>query len=194
MSEDKIKFAETVVLIDAAFLNFVVTDMKRHFESSLQRPLQDIDVRLLTSYIMLDTGITQGEHTTQFVFVYDKASSVLAHHIEPSDLKTDLSGVAFDNLFGEFAFDSVPTEGMVTREELYLDLLALIIESADVKKLVVISFNEEYGDKVSAALSKVKDKEVIQFRMYEPEETVAYRWEMLPFPIMQALGIKSEEL
>ena len=33
----QIKLSETVVLIDAAFLNFVITDMKRYFEETLRR-------------------------------------------------------------------------------------------------------------------------------------------------------------
>lgn len=44
------------------------------------------------------------------------------------------------------------------------------------------------------ALHEVKGKEVIQFRMNEPELPVDYKWDMLAFPVMQALGIKAEEL
>ncbi len=36
----QIKLSETVVLIDAAFLNFVITDMKGYFEETLRRSLQ----------------------------------------------------------------------------------------------------------------------------------------------------------
>ena len=35
----QIKLSETVVLIDAAFLNFVITDMKGYFEETLRRSL-----------------------------------------------------------------------------------------------------------------------------------------------------------
>ena len=83
---------------------------------------------------------------------------------------------------------------MVTREELFLDLLQIVLDSADVKKLIVLSFNEEYGNKVTAVLNKVKEKEIIQFRVDEPEETIEYQWEMLAYPLMQALGIKGDEL
>ena len=43
-------------------------------------------------------------------------------------------------------------------------------------------------------LSKVKEKEIIQFRVDESEETIEYQWEMLAYPLMQALGIKGDEL
>ena len=113
---------------------------------------------------------------------------------KPADLTEELNGVAFSSQFGEFSFAGVPCEEMVIREELFLDLLGIVSDSADVKKLIVISFNEEYGDKVRIALNAVKEKEVIQFRMSEPDGVVEYHWEMLAFPLMQALGIKGDEL
>lgn len=189
----QIKLSETVVLIDAAFLNFVITDIKRYFEATLQRSLQEIDLSMLTTYLTLDAGIKEGKNDVQFLFVYDK-ESVRLIHCQPSDLEKELNGVAFQSPYGEYSFASVPSEGMVTREDLFLDLLSIVADSADVKRMIVISFNEEYGKKVTDALNELTDKEVIQFRMNEPEIPVAYKWEMLAFPMMQALGIKADEL
>lgn len=106
----------------------------------------------------------------------------------------ELNGVAFQSPYGEYSFASVPSEGMVSREDLFLDLLSIVADSADVKRMIVVSFNEEYGKKVSDALHEVKGKEIIQFRMNEPEVQVEYKWDMLAFPVMQALGIRAEEL
>ena len=189
----QIKLSETVVLIDAAFLNFVITDMKGYFEETLQRSLQEIDLSMLTTYLTLDAGITEGKNEVQFLFVYDKDSSHLAQ-CHPSDLEKELNGVAFQSPYGEYSFASVPSEGMVSREELFLDLVAIVSDSADVKRMIVVSFNEEYGKKVTDALHEVKGKEIIQFRMNEPEASVEYKWDMLAFPVMQALGIRADEL
>ncbi|WP_321332632.1 DUF6621 family protein [uncultured Bacteroides sp.] len=190
---EKIELAETVMLIDAAFLNFVITDMKNNFERMLGRTLQEVDVSLLMTYLALDASLIHGENEIQVLWVYDEQSSKLSF-CQPSVLKEELNGVAFMNLFGEFSFVSVSSEGMVSREELFLDLLNIVVDSTDVKKIIVISFNEEYGDKVQQAMNKVADKEMIQFRMNEPATVVDYRWEMLAYPLMQALGIKGEEL
>ena len=184
----QIKLSETVVLIDAAFLNFVITDMKGYFEETLRRSLQDIDLSMLTTYLTLDAGITEGKNEVQFLFVYDEESDQLVY-CHPSDLVKELNGVAFQSPYGEYSFASVPSEGMVSREDLFLDLLSIVADSADVKRMIVVSFNEEYGKKVSDALHEVKGKEIIQFRMNEPEVQVEYKWDMLAFPVMQALGI-----
>lgn len=189
----QIKLSETVVLIDAAFLNFVITDMKGYFEKTLQRSLQEIDLSILTTYLTLDAGITEGKNEVQFLFVYDKQSSRLAY-CQPSDLEKELNGVAFQSPYGEYSFASVPSEGMVSREDLYVDMLHIVADSADVKKMIVVSFNEEYGQRVTDALHEVKGKEIIQFRMNEPESPVDYKWDMLAFPVMQALGIRADEL
>ena len=189
----QIKLSETVVLIDAAFLNFVITDMKRYFEATLQRSLQEIDLSMLTTYLTLDAGIAEGKNEVQFLFVYDKESGNLVH-CQPSDLEKELNGVAFQSPYGEYSFASVPSEGMVSREDLFLDLLSIVADSVDVKKMILVSFNEEYGKKVTDALNKVQGKEIVQFRMNEPETPVAYQWDMLAFPVMQALGIRADEL
>ena len=63
------------------------------------------------------------------------------------------------------------------------------------RQLILVSFNEEYGDKVMNRLKKIKNKKTIQFRMNEPEELPeGHQWEMLAYPLMQALGIRGEEL
>lgn len=192
--DEKIKFPSNVVLIDTAFLNLVVIDLKKHFEKILTRELQEIDLSELTTYIALDAGITVGDNQIQILMVYDKDSAQL-FNCQPSDLSSELNGVAFKNQFGEFSFASVPCEGMVSREELYLDLLNIVSDSSDVERLTLISFNEEYGTKVMDQLKKIKNKEIIQLRMNEPEYNIeGLQWKMLAFPVMQALGIKGEEL
>ena len=192
MSE-KIHLSENVLLIDVAFLNFVMSDLKRYFEPLLKRQLPDVDFSELSTYLALDAGITEGTNEIQTLLVYDDESAAL-ENCSPSNLKEELNGVAFTNQFGEFSFASVPCADMVSREDLYLHLLHIVLDSADVKKLILISFNEEYGAKVTEALKDVQGKEIVQFRMNEPEEVVNYQWEMLAYPVMQAFGIKAEEL
>ncbi len=191
--DEKIKLSENVMLIDAAFLNFVMADIQKHFERVLNRPLQQIDLIELVTYLALDCGIEEGENEVQLLFVYDKDSSQL-FHTTPADLTKELNGVAFRNSFGEFTFAGVPSEEMVSRSELFLDLLGIVADSKEVKRMAVVSFNEEYGNKVTELLNKIDRKTIIQFRMNEPEIPVDYRWEFLAYPVMHALGITGDEL
>ena len=191
--EEDIKMAETVMLVDASFLNFVTEDIKKNFERMLNRELQEIDLSHLFTYIALDAGISEGKNEMQIFFIYDADSSHLVH-TQPSDLTSELNNVAFSNEFGEFCFNTFQPENMASREELYLESLKVLVDTEEVKRVIVLSFNEQYGEKVHKILKKVEEKELVQFRMNEPEYETSYRWEMLAYPLMQALGIRGDEL
>lgn len=202
MEEPKIKLSEAVMVLDVAYLNYVINDLKKYFEPLLKRPLQPMDLALFTMCLAMDAGITEGENDVQVLLVYDEQSNKLQHCV-PSHLKEELDGVAFKSPLGEFSFLAVPSESFVSRGELYLDLLQIVLTSEEVKRLIIAPFNEEYGEEVEKTLKEfmgktVTDqngaKEIIHFRMEEPSSPVEYRWEMLGYPLMSALGIKSEEL
>lgn len=191
--EKDVKFAGTVMLIDVAFLNFLITDLKVNFERMLGRTLQEVDISMLMTYLALDAGVEEGDNEIQVLCIYDEDSKIL-EHCQPKDMEKELNNVAFKNAFGEFSFYSFQPEQMTTLEELYLESLKVVADSKEVKRLIVVSFNEEYGDKVTEVLDKTEGKEMIQLRMNEPEDGVSYRWEMLAYPIMQALGVRGDEL
>jgi hypothetical protein len=191
--EEEIKMAETVMLIDASFLNFVTEDIKKNFERMLNRELQEMDLSHLFTYLALDAGIVEGKNEIQIFFIYDKNSTQLVH-AQPSDLEKELNSVAFSNEFGEFCFNTFQPEDMASREDLFLESMKVVADAKGVKRIIVLSYNEEYGDKVNDILKDVKEREIIQFRMNEPEDDINYRWEMLAYPVMQALGIRGDEL
>ena len=68
--DEKIKFPSNVILIDAAFLNLVITDLKKYFERTLKRELQEIDLSELITYLALDSGITEGENQVQILVLF----------------------------------------------------------------------------------------------------------------------------
>ncbi len=59
--------------------------------------------------------------------------------------------------------------------------------------MILVSFNEEYGKKVTDALNEVQGKEIVNSNE-RTGYSVAYKWDMLAFPVMQALGIRADEL
>lgn len=191
--EQKAQFNETVMLIDASFLNFVVNDIKKAFEGMLNRPLQTVDLSELMTYLALDAGVVEGEKQIQVILIYDKDCTKLVN-CNPSGLEKELNDTAFKNQFGEFCFNSFQPEDMATLEQLYLESLKVVGEAKTVKRLILVSNNELYGEKVMNSLPEREDMEVIQFRMNEPERQISTHWELLIYPVMQALGIRGDEL
>ena len=192
--EKKIKLAETVILVDAAYLNFMLVNLKGFLEQQVNRDLSVISMADLLTYIALDAQIQEGGKAVQVILISDD-STLKLQNAEPSDLKTELDGVAFKSTIGEFMFSTAFTEGLVSREELFLDVLEISLESEDVKKLVVLSFDDEYGDAVLDKINKEGlKKEIIQFRLRELTQKVAFKSENLVFPLMKAFGISADEI
>lgn len=191
--ENKVNFPETVMIIDAMLLNTIVTDFKKNFEEMLRRPLQDLDVAQLIVNLALDAGVSEGNKETQVIFVYDKTAPKLIHCI-PSDLGSELNGVAFQDSLGEFILASLSPEEITTREDLFFDLLQIVSESPDVKRIIVVPFEQDNQQTIHSTLEDIKGKDVTLFGMKQPEKATSYTWQLLAYPVMQALGIKGEEI
>lgn len=190
---ENMKLSENVILVDVSFLNLVIEELKRHFEGLLDRKLREVNVADLFVLLACDIGIEPGDNKIQVLLIYDEESSVLMNCI-PSDVKKELDNVAFRDIWGEFSFFSFHPDNMVSLEELYLESLKVVADAKEVKRLTLLSFNEKYGEKVTDILKRVDGKEIVQFRMNEPEGELPCRWEVLAYPVMQALGVKGDEL
>lgn len=192
--EKELKFAETVLLIDAAYLNRVAHDLSEHFGKVLGRELPKADLPVLLECLSLDAGVIPGSRAIQVIFIYDGASKRM-DAFRPGDLEKELDNMAFQSRLGEFAIYAFEPSGMAGREELFLEALRLVAGAKEVKRLAVIPSEEEYGGKVPALLDKAEGKdERVVFGMNPPVGETACRWEMAGFAILQALGIKADEL
>ena len=197
--EDKIKFPANVVLMDVAFLNEVVYGAKRVLESRLGRKLSDIDLPAWLSCLALDAGLREEENEVEVLLVHTPATNVLKG-CEPSEVD-ELNSRACRTPLGEFAFSSVTSSGLVSTEALYLDLMNLALDCADVKCLMLLPFHREYGDRVEERLAhffKEKSEEergrAVYFTLEEPANPVYCRREPVIYSLAHAFGIKPGEL
>lgn len=191
---NEMKFAETVMLVDAAYMDRVAGDLAKHFGEVVGRELSKADLPILLECLSLDAGVSLGENAIQVLFVYDEESKQM-RAFQPSDLAKELNNVAFKSQLGEFALYSFEPSDMATREDLFLESLKVVADAKEVKRVIVVPAEEEYGDKVPAILNKVDGKEKMTvFGMNPPSGEAAYQWEMFGFAILQALGIKADEL
>lgn len=192
--EKKIPFASDVILIDAAFLDRVGGDMAAHFAPMVGRELPKADLAVLLECLALDAGLEPGQHEIQVIFVYDAAHDRM-RFCAPSDLEKEIHGMAFQDRLGEFSLYAFQTSGMARREDLFCESLQLLTESKDVRRVMLVPDEGEYGSAVAELAEKIKDKEsVTVFGMNPPAHECNYCFEMLGFAVLQSLGIRAEEL
>lgn len=197
--EENIWCAENVVLIDTAFLNEIVRNVRSALALKRGRELPRMDLAAWLSYMALDAGLKVGDNKIAVIWVHDQASPTL-NTCEPSDLNS-LDGMACRTPLGEFLFSSAPSSGMVSTEELYLDLMSLALDSADVKRLVLVPFHPAYGNRVEEKLGKFfKDKKEeerdkgVYFTLEAPRQPVYCRHESVFYSLAHAFRVDSDEL
>ena len=191
---NEIKFAEKVVLIDAAYINQVTGDLSRHFSQVIGRELPKADLPVFLECVAMDAAIQPGEQVLQVLFVYDKELKKM-DAFQPGDLKKELNDVAFKSQLGEFQLNAFEPSDMADREAFFLESVKLVADAKEVKHLVIIPSETEYADKLPEILEKVDGKDSIHVLGMNPlPESKAYQWQMMGYAVLQALGIRSDEL
>ena len=194
INNNELKFAEKVILIDAIYINKVTTDLRQHFSQVIGRELPKADLPIFLECVAMDAAIQPGDHTLQVLFVYEKGWAKM-DVFNPGDLKKELNDVAFKSQLGEFQLNAFEPSDMADREAFFLESVKLIADAKEVKHLVVIPSETEYGDKLPEIFEKVDGKESIHvLGMNPPAPSKNFQWEMLGYAVLQALGIRSDEI
>ena len=191
---NELKFAEKVILIDAAYINKVTKDLSQHFSQVIGRQLPKADLPIFLECVAMDAAIQPGENTLQVLFVYDKEQPKM-DAFNPGDLKKELNDVAFKSQLGEFQLNTFEPSDMADREAFFLEAVKLVADAKEVKHLVIVPSETEYGDKIPEILEKVDGKESIHVLGMNPlAPSKAFSWEMMGYAVLQALGIRSDEI
>ena len=191
---NELKFAEKVILIDAAYIDKVTKDMGQHFGQLIGRELPKADLPIFLECVAMDAAIQPGENVLQVLFVYDKNQTKI-DAFNPSDLKKELNDVAFKSQLGEFQLNTFEPSDMADKETFFLESVRLVADAKEVKHLVVVQDEMEYGDKLTEIFDKVDGKESIHvLGMNPPAPSDKYHWEMMGYAVLQALGIRSDEI
>ena len=193
------KWEETVILVDADYVDKVAFDLIVNFERMLGRRIPQADMAQWLECVALDGGVraldrgekleARGERNVQVVLLHTKPQM---SNFAPG-VMGELDGKAFQNELGEFLISCVPVEELTTMDALFVDSLQILANAAEVKRLMVVG-NDTYYNKVRDGLRHADpDKHITVFAM-QPMPSGQFRQEILGYSLMAALGIKSEEL
>ena len=191
---NELKFAEKVILIDASYINKVTGDLSQHFGQMIGRELPKADLPIFLECVAMDAVIQPGKNVLQVLLVYDKELTKM-DAFNPGDLKKELNDVAFKSQLGEFQLNTFEPSDMADREAFFLEAVKLVADAKEVKHLVIVPSETEYGDKIPEILEKVDGKESIHVLGMNPlAPSKAFSWEMMGYAVLQALGIRSDEI
>lgn len=191
----KANWSENVVIVDADYVDRVAFDLIVNFERMIGRRIPKADLAKWIDCVALDGGLREGEHDTQVVLIHDKKQAALDNFM-PASYDDELNGKAFKDHLGEFTVSSFPVEDITTATDFFLDTVAMVCAQKEVKRVMIIPNAENralYAD-LRHTLQRVDDEKRITVFAMQPMEGGNFRQEILGYSLMNALGIRAEEL
>lgn len=191
----KANWSENVVIVDADYVDRVAFDLIVNFERMIGRRIHKADLAKWIDCVALDGGLREGEHDTQVVLIHDKKQAALDNFV-PASYDNELNGKAFKDHLGEFTVSSFPVEDITTATDFFLDTVAMVCAQKEVKRVMIIPDAENralYAD-LRHTLQRVDDEKRITVFAMQPMEGGNFRQEILGYSLMNALGIRAEEL
>lgn len=186
------KWAPTVVLVDADYLDSVAQDLRVNFGRMLNREIAEGDLCHWLDCVALDGGLRPEKNEVQVHFLHTKEKTAL-DCFKPSRFEEDLNGLSFDDNLGYFSLFAFPVENVVSADEFFLQSLTMLADAKEVKRLLVVGDMRAYGEAVKEICVQTDGKEITVFAM-EPQTGKGFRQEILGYSLMAALGISADEL
>lgn len=199
MNEENIKLSENIIIADADYIDKVAFDLIVNFERMIGRRIPPADLSQWVVNIALDGGLRENgkAHETQVVLIHSKKNSQF-ENFSPSNYEKDINAKAFkDEKLGEFIVNSYEVdEAIGSKDQYILDLINTTCSHEEVKRIMLIPNVEEgdlYDHIIHALRNVDEDKHVTVFAM-QPMMGGNFKQEILGFSLMNAMGIKADEI
>jgi len=189
------EWAENVILVDADYIDKVAFNLIVNFERMIGRRIPKADMARWIDCVALDGGIREGENAVQVVLLHSKKHTEM-ENFAPSKYQEELDGKAFRDHLGEFSISVCQPEDFVSDNDLFLDVLSIVCSAGSVKRVMAVpnADDEAMIDAIRHALRNTsEDKRVTVFAM-QPIQGGNFRQEILGYSLMNALGIRAEEI
>lgn len=202
------RWTDTVILVDADYVDKVAFDLTVNFERMIGRRIPQADMARWLECVALDGGLRPQQHNTHDTQTIESPHDthptpqiqvvLLYSHDEMRNFRpgrmADLDGKAFQSELGEFLISCVRVEEMVSMDQLYIDSLQVLGSAAEVNRLVVVPNAEEIYNKVRETLRHADQEKRVTLLAMQPMEGGPFRQEILGYSLMAALGISADEI
>lgn len=190
---ENVRWSENVIVVDADYVDSVAFNLIVNFERMIGRRIPPADMARWVECVALDGGLRQGDHETQVVLLHAKGKRAM-ENFTPADYSAQLDGKAFKGNLGEFVFGAYPVESLVSKEEFLVDVVSLVCNQKEVKRVMVVPDVDKCYDMLRHALRHVDDDKRVTLFAMQPLTGGNFRQEILGYSLMSALGIKADEI
>jgi len=144
------RFAANVILLDTALVGQMMNFAQNVFKQ-IGRDCPVLDFVHWLTILLSDKSNPQDE--SQVIMVHDPQLPKF-EKCYPNDLMA-IDGMGTDTLVGSMTFSVVKTENMVSKESLFIDLMQLLLDAPEVKRLLLLPATSMEGDELEHAMREV---------------------------------------
>lgn len=187
------QWKSNVILADADYLDSVAFNLTVNFERMIGRRIPQADFARWADCVALDGGLREGDNEIQVVLIHRKETREMKN-FTPGEFASQLDGKAFKDHLGEFLISSLTIEdSLPSGNDLLIESLQVISNAKEVKRIMVVAVDDDYP-KVKDILRHADDEKRITVFSMQPMPGGNFRQEILGYSVMNALGIRSEEI
>ncbi|MDD6552403.1 MAG: hypothetical protein PUF37_02290 [Prevotellaceae bacterium] len=194
---ENIRLSENIIIADGDYIDRVAFALSVQFERMIGRRIPPADLSRWAVDIALDGGLRPGKkQETQLVIIHGAKKHAL-ENFRPANYEEELNGKAFnDEQLGEFLVNAYAPNKLVTKNDYILDLVKTVCSHDEVRRVMVIPDSEtsDLYDQLREALRDVDDEKHITLFAMQPLPGGNFRQEILGYSIMNALGIRADEI
>lgn len=189
-------WSENVIIVDANYIDNVAFNLIVNFERIIGRRIPQADLARWLVCIALDGGLRNNDNNVQVVIIHGKNKTKM-ENFAPANFDNELNGKAFKDNLGEFVIGTYAVEHLVNATDFYLDVVQTVCAQPEVKRVMIVpnAENAELYETLRRQMHHLDDdnKRITIFAM-QPLPGGNFRQEILGYSLMNALGIKSEEI
>lgn len=189
------EWGENVIIADADYVDRVAFDLTVNFERMLMRRVPGADLARWIDCVALDGGVREGGGDTRVVLLHDSGKAAMENFV-PAGYDGEISGKAFRDSLGEFVLTAVEIPQISDKDSTLLELVQIVAVHPEVKRIMVVPDTEgsDIYDRLRRLLSSCGDDKRVTLFAMQPMPGGNFRQEILGYSLMNALGIKGEEL
>lgn len=191
-----ISYCENVIIADADYIDRVAFDLIVNFERIIGRRIPPADMARWLDCIALDGGIREGDNKIQVILIHRKETKEL-NNFAPSNFAKDLHKKAFKDHLGEFSISCLPIENIVNAQDFFLDVVETICSQQEVHRMMIIPDEDDdtlYNLRATLRQLNNDDKQHVTVFAMQPIQGGKFQQEILGYSLMNAMGIKAEEI
>ena len=198
--DTNVKFPEYVVLVDAAFLQSAVRDVRRVMSLRLGRQLPLLDLPMWFTCLLLDAGVRGADNEVQILLADSDGRQGAWEACHPST-PGEVDGKACRTALGELSFSVVSAEGLASSQNLYHDLMRLVLNDASVRRLLLVPApgKDDWQDVLPqmqqdlGLTNQDLAERVCLFSLEPPRQTLPCPWLPLVYSLAHVFGMQEDE-